>query len=171
LKSRNLFGGVAPIKMTFIKENGSWKIYAIQKPAAGLQIQGPSPAAPVKAEQMLLAKQSMHDFIASVNNKDMAHFRSTVSQLWQKQYSAENLNQAFKAVIDSGLNWSVLEEIDPILVDEPKIDENGGLSLAGYYPSKPNQVHFELKYVYEGVSWKLSGFKIQTKQHSDRLAG
>ncbi|MGA2401973.1 MAG: hypothetical protein ABSG91_09720 [Syntrophobacteraceae bacterium] len=155
-------GGVVPIKMTLVKENGSWKIYGIQKPAAGLQPPGSSPAAPGKAEQTSLVKKSMHDFIVSVNQKSMEHFRSTVSQLWQKQATAEQLTQAFKSVIDSGLNLSVLNDLDPTLVGEPKIDDDGVLSLAGYYSTDPN-VHFTQKFIYEGLSWKLFGFKIYTK--------
>lgn len=155
-------GGVVPIKMTLVKEDGGWKIYSIQKPAAGLQTQRSWPDAPGKAEQMVLVKQSMHDFIASVNNKDMTHFRGTVSQLWQKQFATEKFNQVFKPVIDSDLNWPVLETLDPILIDEPKIDEDGVLLLAGYYPTKPN-LHFQQKYIYEGISWKLLGFKVETR--------
>jgi hypothetical protein len=156
-------GGVVPIKMTLVKENGNWKIYAIEKPTAGLRPQGSSPAIPGKADQVSLVKQSMHDFVVSVQNKNMEHFRSTVSQLWQKQYTAEQLNQAFKSIIDSDANWSVLDDVDPILANEPKVDDNAVLFLAGYYPTKPSQVYFEQKYIYEGVSWKLVGFKIEAK--------
>jgi hypothetical protein len=157
-------GGVVPLKMKLVKENGSWKIYAIQKDAAGLLTQGPSPAVPLsRAEQMSLVKKSMRDFIVSMNDKSMEKFRSTVSQLWQKQHTTEQLNQAFRQVIDSGLKWSLLEDLDPVLADDAKIDENGVLLLAGYYPTKPAQVNFEQSFVYEGLSWKLSGFKIETK--------
>jgi hypothetical protein len=156
-------GGVVPIKMTFVKENGGWKIYAIQKPAAGLQSESSSPAIPGKAEQIALVKQSMHDFIVSLQNKNMEHFRSTLSRLWQKQITTEELNQAFKAIIGSGVNWPVLENLDPIMGNGPAVDDNGVLALSGYYPTKSSQVYFEQKYIYEGVSWKLVGFKIEAK--------
>jgi hypothetical protein len=156
-------GGVVPIKITFVKENGSWKIYALQKPAAGLQSQSSSPAIPGKAEQVTLVKQSMHDFVLSLQNKNMEHFHSTLSRLWQQQNTTEQLNQAFKAIVDSGANWPVLENLDPIMGNEPKVDDVGVLLLSGYYPTKPSQVYFEHKYIYEGVSWKLAGFKIEAK--------
>ena len=47
--------------------------------------------------------------------------------------------------------------------NEPKVDDVGVLLLSGYYPTKPSQVYFEHKYIYEGVSWKLVGFKIEAK--------
>ena len=156
-------GGVVPLRLTFVKENDVWKIYAIHKPAAGLQTQeAGSPAVPPSAEQVALVKQSMRDFIVSVENKDMAHFRGTVSQLWQKQTTTEELNEAFRSVIDAGANWSVLERFEPELSSEVSVDENGVLQLAGRYPTKPN-VHFEQQYIYEGLGWKLLGFRIEAR--------
>ena len=104
----------------------------------------------------------MHDFIVSVEKKNMEHFRGTVSRLWQRQVTTEQLNAAFKSVIDSGANWSVLEGFEPVLSSEAKVDENGVLLLAGLYQTKPN-IHLEQKYVYEGLAWKLVGFSIQAK--------
>src|SRR3981081_1175094 len=157
-------GGVVPIKMMFVKENEAWKIYAIQKPTAGLQAEDASPAVPSKTDQVVLVKQSIHDFVVSVEKKDMEHFRGTVSQLWQKQVTTEKLNQAFKPIIDSGASWSVLDRFEPVFSSDAKIDESGVLRLAGHYPTKPSQVYFEQKYLYEGVAWKLIGFNIQAKR-------
>ena len=156
-------GGVVPIKMMFVKENDAWKIYAIQKPTAGLQSEDSSPTAPSKTDQIAMVKQSMRDFIISVEKKDMQHFRSTVSQLWQKQHTTETLNKGFEAILNSGANWQVLDGFAPILSNDAKVDENGILLLAGHYPTKPSQVLFEQKYIYEGLSWKLIGFKIEAK--------
>jgi hypothetical protein len=156
-------GGVVPIKMMFVKENNSWKIYAIQKPTAGLQSEDSSPTAPNKADQISLVKQSMHDFIISVEKKNMEHFRSTVSHLWQQQHTTETLNKAFEKIINSGGNWQVLEGLTPVLSSDAKIEENGVLLLTGQYLTKPSQVNFEQKYVYEELSWKLIGFNIEAR--------
>ena len=57
-------GGTVPLKLIFVKEKDVWKIYAIQKPAAGLQTDKPSTTAaaasatiPGKPEQIALIKQ------------------------------------------------------------------------------------------------------------------
>lgn len=156
-------GGVVPIKLSFVKENEAWKIYSIQKPTAGLQVENASPSLPAQAEQIALVKQSMHDFLVSVDKKDMEHFRSTVSNLWQQQFTTEKFNQSFKAITDNGANWSALESVEPVLSAEAKMDENGVLLLVGHYPTKPSQVQFEQKYIYEGTAWKLIGFSIEAK--------
>jgi hypothetical protein len=105
----------------------------------------------------------MNDFIISVEKKDMEHFRSTVSHLWKQQHTTETLNKGFEAIINSGANWQVLEGLTPVLSSDAQIDENGVLLLTGHYPTKPSQVHFEQKYVYEGLSWKLIGFNIEAR--------
>lgn len=156
-------GGVVPIKMVFVKEHDAWKIYSIRKPTAGLQSEESSPSVPAKIDQVALVKQSIHDFVVSVDKKDMNHFHDTISQLWKKQITAGQLNEAFKAIIDSGANWSVLEKFEPIIESGTHVDENGVLTLSGHYPTKPSQVFFKQKYIYEGVAWKLIGFNIQAK--------
>ncbi len=157
-------GGSIPVKMTFVKEGDAWKIYSIQKPTAGLQSESTSPGIPGKSEQVVLAKQSTANFVKSVNAKDMGHFRSTISSLWQKQFTTEQLNQAYKAVIESGANWAVLNDLEPVLTPEASIDKDGVLTLEGYYPTTPSRVYFKHKYVFEGAAWKLLGFHLQTKR-------
>lgn len=157
-------GGVVPIKMTFVKENEEWKIYAIEKPAAGLQTESTASSEsslPDKNQQTAMVKQAMHDFLISVAKKDMTHFHSTVSVLWQKQFTVEMLNQGFKEIIDSDANWAVLENEEPVLTSTVKLDKDGVIVLAGYYPTKPSQVKFEQKYIYEGNAWKLISLSVE----------
>jgi hypothetical protein len=155
-------GGVVPIKLSFVKENKAWKIYAIQKPTAGIQSgdNNPPSTPPDKTQQIALVKQSIHDFVLSVGKKDMSHFRSTVSVLWQQQSTDDSLNQSFNSIIATGSDWSVLNSVEPEL-SEAKIDENGVLHLSGRYPTKPSQVTFQQSYIYEGSAWKLMGFSIE----------
>jgi hypothetical protein len=156
-------GGVVPLKLTFVKENGDWKIYALQKPSAGLQTESSSRDAPSKDEAISLVKRSIHDFAVSADKRDMTHFYGTLSALWQGQVTTAKLNDAFKPIMDSGATWSVLDRFDPVLSADGTVDEHGVLVLAGHYPTKPNQVYFQQKYVYEGVTWKLVGFNIHAK--------
>jgi hypothetical protein len=65
--------------------------------------------------------------------------------------------------MDSGANWPVLDSFQPVISSEARVDENGVLLIAGHYPTQPSQVNFEQKFIYEGVSWRLIGFKIQAK--------
>jgi hypothetical protein len=104
----------------------------------------------------------MHDFLISVKQKDMSHSHHTLSQMWQKQISTEELNAVFISIIDSGANWPAVDTLAPELSSDAKIDENGVLSLAGRYPTTP-ELNFEMKYIYEATSWKLIGFSLEAK--------
>jgi hypothetical protein len=156
-------GGVVPLKLLFVKENDAWKIYGIQKPTAGLQAEESSPTIPSKPDQAVLIKRSMHDFALSVNSKDMEHFHGTVSQLWQRQFTTEKFNEVFGKIYDSGLDLTVLDGFEPIVEPVSNLGEHGELVLKGYFPTKPKQVQFEQKYIYEGIGWKLFGFSFETK--------
>jgi len=155
-------GGVVPLKLTFVKEHGAWKIYSIQKPTAGIQSGESSAMAPAKNEQAALVKQSMHDFLVSLKQKNMSHFYSSISRMWQKQVTTEQMNAAFSSIIKSGADWSAVDALAPELSPILKIDEDGVLTLSGQYPTNP-ALRFEMKYVYEGVNWKLIGFSLLAK--------
>lgn len=171
-------GGVIPIKLTFVKENDAWKIFELTKPPAGLQTGNAAPgvadqagatkltsapSVPEKASATALVKLSLHDFIVSAKNKSMEHFRDSVSAFWRKQVTTQQLDEAFKPLTQSGANWAVLEDFDPIFSTDGTIDEDGVLLLTGHYPTKPSQVFFEQKFIREGDAWKLIGFKIEAK--------
>lgn len=156
-------GGVVPLKLMFVKENDAWKIYGIQKPTAGLQTEQTSPSIPAPRDQQALVKQSMRDFAISVNAKDMTHFHRTVSQLMQRQFSAQKLDEGFRAVVDSGMDLTVLDRFEPVVEPVAALGENGELILTGHFPTQPKQVHFEQSFTYEGIGWKLFAFRINVK--------
>jgi hypothetical protein len=145
-------GDTVPIKLTFVKENGTWKINSIQRDAAN--------SLPSKADQVALTKQSMRDFAAGINGKNMESFRQTISKFWQEQVTTEELNKAFATFMEQNIDLTVLEPLEPVFDGEPRIDEDGFLVITGNYPTEPSQVAFVLKYLYEGTAWKLVGFNI-----------
>ena len=105
----------------------------------------------------------MQSFAESVNDKSMEKFHSEISGLWQRQVTIDELNAAFGGFYDAGVDLTVLNNYSPRFNSRPSIDENGVLVIAGHYPTEPNQVYFEQSYVYEGLGWKLIGFKINIK--------
>lgn len=151
-------GGVVPITLSFVKGDNGWKIYSIQKPSSGIQEESSTAEIPSEQEQVQLVSKSMKIFAESVNDKSMAKFHSHVSNLWQQQFTIGKFDEAFGVFYDTGVDLTVLDKYSPQFRAKPSIDENGVLVIAGHYPTEPNQVHFEQKYIYEGLSWKLMGF-------------
>jgi hypothetical protein len=154
-------GAVIPLKLMFVKENDAWKIYGIQKAAAGLQMEGAEPHIPNGADRVALVKRSMHDFALSINNKSMEHFYATLSPMWQEQITTAKLDEVFGNIYGSGLDFTVLDNLEPVVEPVSSLGENGELILKGYFPSTPNQVHFQHTYVYDSSGWRLLGFDYQ----------
>lgn len=156
--------GSIPIKIKFVKENNEWKIYAINKPQAGLIKENSSRDLPQKDELMKLTDESMIMFAKSVNNKDFTDFHSYISNLWKKQWSVEKFNEAFKPFMDKNINFiPALKATNPEFDVKPTTDKNGLLILEGHYPTRPSKIIFKLSYIYEGVGWKLIGTKINIR--------
>lgn len=151
-------GGIVPISLSFVKGSGTWKIYAIQKPTPGLQEESADLQIPSEAAQVELVRESMHQFAVSVNERSMKQFHEHSSNLWQRQHSIEDLDQAFGQFYDLGADLTVLDNYSPRFDSKPSFDDNGILVIAGHYPTEPDQLHFEQKYVFEGLGWKLVGF-------------
>jgi hypothetical protein len=53
--------------------------------------------------------------------------------------------------------------MEPVFNHPAAIDADGVLLVQGYYPTKPNRVVFQLKYLNEG-DWKLVGIDVKLKE-------
>lgn len=156
-------GGVVPIKLSFVKENDVWKIYAIHKQQAGLTQNNTSDQLPPANELMKLTDESMLKFAYSVNAKDFKEFHTYVSNLWQKQFTVEKFNDIFKPFMDANIDMvPALKANNPIFDKEPAIVD-GVLTLEGHYPTQPSRLMFKLEYIYEGNGWKLIGTSVNIK--------
>jgi hypothetical protein len=155
-------GGVIPLKLLFVKENDAWKIYGIQRAPAGLQTEGAaaSPLVPSGADRVSLVKRSMHDFAVSVNDKNMEHFHATISDLWKGQITQQQMDEVFGKFYGAGMDFTVCDSLEPVVEPVAALGNSGELILTGYFPTTPNQVHFQQKYIHEDAGWKLYGFSI-----------
>ena len=152
-------GRVVALKIAFVKEAGEWKIQTIDTPSAGLlndgrPVSAAKPPLPDAAERSALVKQTLHDFFVSIAAKDMTHFYSTISALWQKQTDPKALEAAFKSVMDVGNDWSVIDPLEPQFDGDAGIADDGTLHITGHYATHPAQLDFTLRYVREGAAWK-----------------
>lgn len=154
-------GGVVPIRLGFVNENGQWKIHSIHKPRAGLADDETSARRPSDEELVALADEALLKFAAAVNARDFSGYHAYISHLWRKQHTVEQLNQAFKGFMDIGVDLiPALRANSPRFDVKPAIDDNGVLIVEGHYPTQPSRLFFKLKYIYEGVAWKLVGTNI-----------
>jgi hypothetical protein len=153
-------GGVVPIKLSLVKGESGWRIYSLEKPASGIQERAEPRQPPSEEEQVKLVSTAMHVFAVSVNEKDMAKLHGFSSNLMQQQYTIQKLTDAFNPFYKLGVDLTLLDKYSPIFDGKASINDDGVLVIKGYYPTKPSQVYFEQKYIYEGMSWKLLGISV-----------
>ena len=155
--------GVVPISLSFVKEDKDWKIYSIKKPSSGIQEETHSAQMPSEKKQIKLVSDSMHVFALSIKEKSMLKMFNHVSNLWKKQFSVEKFDETFGSFYKFGDSLMLLDQRSPQFFSKPILNKDGVLIIEGFYSTKPKQLYFEQKYIYEGLSWKLMGFNISVK--------
>jgi hypothetical protein len=120
---------------------------------------------PGNDELKSLAESSIIAFGEAVNDKDFSGFYLDIADMWQEQTSAEKLQESFKDFFDKDIDLpAAIKGMEPVFDKPATIDSNGVLLVGGYYPTKPNRIVFQLKYITQEQEWKLFGIHVVTKE-------
>ena len=97
-----------------------------------------------------LALESLLAFNRAVQAKNFASFHKQLANVWQKgdhaRAAAESICGLHRA---GGQHLAQITGLQPVFDPAPAFDEDGFLLLKGYYPTRPNRVHFKLRYIQE----------------------
>lgn len=83
---------------------------------------------------------------------------------FQGANTAARLAEIFAAQRNEKLDLSGVVVIDPQLSLLPQIEPNGMMRMAGFFPSVPSQVNFELLYEPVNSQWRLFGLSVNVGQ-------
>jgi hypothetical protein len=75
--------------------------------------------------------------------------------------SAERLAEIFAKQRNDHLDLSGVVAIEPQLTVLPQIEANGLMRMAGFFPSVPQQVSFDLLYAPVNGQWRLFGISVK----------
>jgi hypothetical protein len=78
--------------------------------------------------------------------------------------SAARLGEIFAQQRKDNVDLSGVAVIDPQLTLLPQIEANGIMRMAGFFPSVPTQVNFELLYTPVGGRWRVFGLSVSFGQ-------
>jgi hypothetical protein len=78
--------------------------------------------------------------------------------------TAANLGQIFAPQREQALDYSSIAILEPQLSLLPQIEPNGMLHMAGFFPSAPLQVNFELLFEPEDGEWKIYGLSVNVSR-------
>lgn len=74
--------------------------------------------------------------------------------------SAARLGEIFAKLRNDNLDLSGVAVIDPQLNLLPQIEANGLMHMAGFFPSVPSQVNFDLSFAPVNGQWRLFGVSV-----------
>ncbi|WP_409410728.1 hypothetical protein [Bradyrhizobium sp. sBnM-33] len=74
--------------------------------------------------------------------------------------SAARLGEIFAKLRNDSLDLSGVAVIDPQLNLLPQIEANGLMRMAGFFPSVPTQVNFDLSFAPVNGQWRLFGISV-----------
>ena len=152
-------------KLTYSYEASAWKIMGINVQAApSVENTG---EVPTDREVKKLALDSLLLFNVAIQTRSFDKFYTKIATLWQKEITPEELLRIFHSFVDQNMNIALIAKEQPDFDAAPTVNADGILVLKGSYPTQPNNVFFELKYVFEDESWKLVGINVQVKPGSD----
>ena len=83
---------------------------------------------------------------------------------FQVSNNAARLAEIFAKLRNDKLDLSGVAVIDPQLSLLPQIEQNGMMHMAGFFPSVPSQVNFELMYAPVDGQWRLFGISVNLGQ-------
>jgi hypothetical protein len=85
---------------------------------------------------------------------------------FQAANSPARLGEIFAKLRNDKVDLSGVAVIDPQLLLLPQIESNGLMHMAGFFPSVPSQVNFELMFMPIDTQWRLFGISVNIGQSS-----
>lgn len=150
-------GGAIPLTLTFVREEGDWKIYYIQREGAGLASQPKEVALPGRSESAEIVQATTAAFAEAVNAGDLSGFHAGTAPEFRQQVPIDRFNELFSDYLTSDLDLTVLASHQPMFTTQPSISADGVLQLQGYYDTRPSRAIFDYTYVHRSNEWKLLG--------------
>ncbi len=122
------------------------------------------PQVPHPNQLMILIRSTL----LAVNQANITGNYSVLRELGTVGFQASNntarLADVFKGLRDQNLDLGPIAILDAKLSRQPSVNANGQLRLTGFFPSRPEQVNFDLAYYYRNGRWLLDGIAVNTSR-------
>jgi hypothetical protein len=139
---------------------------AFVSPAAVARSEGPRPANIDRNGVLMLIRSTLLALDHGNKTGNYTVLRDLASPAFQAGNNAARLAEIFAKLRNDRLDLSGVAVIDPQLSLLPQIEANGFMRMAGFFPSVPSQVNFELAYAPVEGQWRLFGISVSVGQAS-----
>jgi hypothetical protein len=129
------------------------------------QAQQQQPALPVSTEQTLYLIRSTLLTLNDANRSgNYTVLRDLAAPDFQARNSAADLSQSFSDLRHRNFDLYGAALLAPQLTAVPALDQRGFLHLTGFFPTRPQQIDFDLLFADVGNQWRLFGIAVNTPQ-------
>lgn len=140
-------------------------VAAIAQPAPAARQQTLQPRPPLSIEQALYLIRSTLLTLNDANRSgNYTVLRDLASPAFQAKNSAADLAQSFADLRRRNFDLFAVAIAAPRLAAPPALDSNGMLRLAGFFPTRPLQIRFDLLYQAVDGKWRLFGISVATPE-------
>lgn len=133
-------------------------------PAGAEQQQAPKPANIDRNGVLMLVRSTLLALDHANKTGNYTVLRDIAAPGFQAGNNAARLGDIFAKLRNDKLDLSGVAVIDPQLSLLPQIEANGMMHMAGFFPSVPSQVNFELIYAPVEGQWRLFGISVSIGQ-------
>jgi hypothetical protein len=111
---------------------------------------------------VMLIRGSLNALNQANKTNNYSVFRELAGRDFQRANSGARLNELFAMLRGRHVDLLAANAMSPRLLREPWIDDEGHLRLIGFFPSRPEQINFELIFQPEDGTWRLYGLGVDT---------
>jgi len=155
-----------------IRRSSRWicAVLVILMGACGTAVAQQAPAAATKPANidrngvLMLIRSSLLALDQANKTGNYTVLRDLGAPGFQSANTAARLSEIFAKQRNDKLDLSGVAVIDPQLTVLPEIEANGMMRLAGFFPSMPSQVNFELIFAPVDGQWRLFGMGVNLGQ-------
>jgi hypothetical protein len=154
-------GAILLISAGFLAAPMSTALAQTKKSQKGdkVQVQSPKPANLDRNGVLILVRGALLALDQANKTGNYTVLRDLGSPEFQAN-SAAKLGEIFATQRDQGIDLGGVSVLEPQLTLLPQIEPSGMLHMAGFFPSVPMQVNFELLYAPVARQWKLFGISV-----------
>jgi hypothetical protein len=147
--AENLPKGLAPAPLT----TGAIKQTAPQLQPAQLQA-APRIPMPRPEEMLTLIRTTVIALNQANQTGNYTVLRDLAAPDFRNANDASRLGAIFQVLREQAIDMTPLLQISPEVTDTPAIDPNGLLRLAGFFPTQPLRVNFDMSFQYVENRWR-----------------
>lgn len=108
-----------------------------------------------------LVKATLLSFNDANVTRNYSVFHAKLAKPFRDQFPVERLERSFRDFNKKHIDFDIIAALKPAYDPQPRVDDDGKLLVKGYFPTEPNHVYFDLKFIPSDGEWKLISINVK----------